>query len=214
MKGFSTNSEIRGTFSFRRWLRLNLLLLVLTGLISLSLPVISLSRKLEDFYFRLRSAKPTSRDVALVLIDDSALARYGRWPWPRKQLAQLVQTVSQFHPKAIGVDIILSEPEDEANDSTLAAVLEQARNVVLPSKISNSLEGGLWIDPLPRFSKAAAAVGNVQTVVDFNRVCRRIPVGAPSSEGPRLAFVAELVKLPNPVAPMPQETGHAQSSTE
>ena len=214
MKGFSPNSEIRGTFSFRRWLRLNLLLLVLTGLISLSFPVISLSRKLEDFYFRLRSAQPTSRDVALVLIDDSALARYGRWPWPRKQLAQLVQTVSQFHPKAIGVDIILSEPEDEANDSTLAAALEQARNVVLPSKISNSLEGGLWIDPLPRFSKAAAAVGHVQAVVDSDGLCRRIPIGEPSAEGPRLAFAAELVKVANPGTAMPEEAGNSHSANE
>ena len=214
MKGFSPNSEIRGTFSFRRWLRLNLLLLVLTGLISLSFPVISLSRKLEDFYFRLRSAQPTSRDVALVLIDDSALARYGRWPWPRKQLAQLVQTVSQFHPKAIGVDIILSEPEDEANDSTLADALEQARNVVLPSKISSSLEGGLWIDPLPRFSKAAAAIGHVQAVVDSDGLCRRIPIAEPSAEGPRLAFVAELVKVANPGTAMPEEAGNSHSSNE
>src|SRR5579859_2775360 len=197
MKGFWPNPEIHETFSLRRWLRLNLLLLVLTGLISLSFPVISLSRKLEDFYFRLRGAQPTSGNVALVLIDDSALAHYGRWPWPRKQLAQLIRAVSQSHPKAIGVDIILPEPEDEANDATLTTTLEEARNVVLPSKISSSPEGGLWTDPLPRFSEAAAALGHVQAVLDSDGLCRRIPIAEPDRKGPRLAFAAALVNVAN-----------------
>src|SRR5260370_10906717 len=215
MKGFSPNSEIRGTFSFRRWLRLNLLLLVLTGLISLSFPVISLSRKLEDFYFRLRSAQPTSMDVALVLIDDSALARYGRWPWPRKQLAQLVETVSQFHPKAIGVDIILSDPDDEANDSILAAALAEAHNVVLPSKISSSIEGSLWTDPLPRFSKAAAALGHVQAVLDSDGLCRRIPSAEPSAAGPRPAFASPLDKGANSKTAKPEpEVWNSHTSSQ
>src|SRR5260370_2595724 len=110
MKRFWPNSEIHGTFSFRRWVRLNLLLLVLTGLISLSFPVISLSRKLGDFYFRLLSAQPTSEKVALVLIDDSALAHYGRGPWPPKPLAHLVLTPIRFHPWATRLDISLSHP--------------------------------------------------------------------------------------------------------
>ncbi len=215
MKRFWPNSEIHGTFSFRRWVRLNLLLLVLTGLISLSFPVISLSRKLGDFYFRLRSAQPTSEKVALVLIDDSALAHYGRWPWPRKQLAQLVRTVSQFHPRAIGVDIILSEPEDEANDSILAAALAEAHNVVLPSKISSSIEGSLWTDPLPRFSKAAAALGHVQAVLDSDGLCRRIPIAEPSAAGPRLAFASQLVKVANSETAKPEpEVGNSHTSSQ
>jgi signal transduction histidine kinase len=212
MKGFWPNSEIRGTFSFRRWVRLNLLLLVVAGLISLSFPVVSLSRRLEDFYFRLRGAQPTSGNVALVLIDDSALAHYGRWPWPRKQLAQLIRAVSQSHPKAIGVDIILSEQEDEASDATLTAVLEQARNVVLPSKISSSPEGGLWTDPLPRFSKAAAALGHVQAVLDSDGLCRRIPIAEPSAEGPRIAFAAALVNVANSGKAKPEEVADSRSS--
>lgn len=208
MKGFWQKSEIRGTFSFRRWARLNVLLLVLTGLISLSFPVISLNHKLGDFYFRLRGNQPTSGNIALVLIDDSALGRYGRWPWPRTQLAQLVRAVNQFHPKAIGIDILLPEPEDEANDKALAAALEEARNVVLPSKISSSPEGGLWTDPLPRFAKAAAAVGHVQAVVDSDGLCRRIPIAEPSAEGPRLAFAAELVNVAGSGTAKLEDAGH------
>jgi CHASE2 domain-containing sensor protein len=82
-------------------------LLVLTGVVSLSFPVMSLNRRLGDSYFRLRGVRPTSRNVAMVLIDDAALYRYGRWPWPRARLAQVVRAVKEFHPKAIGMDILL-----------------------------------------------------------------------------------------------------------
>ncbi len=214
MKGFWSNSEIRGTFSFRRWVRLNLLLLVLTGLISLSFPVVTMSHKLGDFYFRLRGSQPTSRNVALVMIDDSALAHYGRWPWPRRQLAQLIRAVGRFHPKAIGVDILLSEPEDEANDSTLEAAIAEAHNVVLPAKISDSRLGGLWMDPLPRFSRAAAAVGHVQAVVDYDGLCRGIPIAEPSAAGPRLAFAVAIVNVAKAETGKPEEAGNASPSNQ
>ncbi len=204
MRGFRHNSEIRATFSVWRWLRLNLVLLVLTGLISLSFPVISWSRRLGDFYFRLRGTLPTSTQVALVLIDDASLAQYGRWPWPRSRLAQVVRSVNQFHPRAIGIDILLPEPEDEANDAALESAIREAGNVVLPAKISGSNEDGLWTDPLPRFAKGAAAVGHAQAVLDSDGVCRRVPAIEPSTEGPRPAFAVAIANLVEGGAAKPQ----------
>lgn len=192
---FRHNSEIQDEFSPRRWLRLSLVLLALTGLISLSFPVVSLSRRVGDFYFRLRGAQPASRNVALVLIDDGALAQYGRWPWPRTRLAQLVRAVNQFHPRAIGIDILLPEAEDEANDMALETAIKEAGNVVLPSKISGSLEGSLWTDPLPRLAKAAAAIGHAQAVLDSDGICRKIPTVEPSADGPRAAFAVAIANL-------------------
>ena len=212
MKKLWQKPDIKRTFSVRRWLRLNVLLLVLTGLISLSFPVVSLSRKLGDFYFRARGAQPTSGKIALVLIDDSALAHYGRWPWPRNQLAQLIRSVSQFHPKAIGIDILLSEPEDDENDSALEAAIQEAHNLVLPTKISGSPGGSLWNDPLPRFSRAAAAVGHVQAAVDSDGICRKIPMAEPSAEGPRLAFAAAIVNVARGAIAKPEQTANSSSA--
>lgn len=189
------NPETHGAFSIWRWLRLNLVLLLLTALISVSFPVVSFSRRVGDTYFRIRGNQPTSKNVALVLIDDAALAHYGRWPWPRSRLAQLVRAVTQNHPRAIGIDILLAEPEDEANDSALENAIKEAGNVVLPSKISDSLGTGLWTDPLPRFARAAAALGHVQAVLDPDGVCRRIPEVEPSVDGPRLAFAIAIANL-------------------
>jgi len=98
--------------SWRRWLRLNLLLLALVLLLSMTSPVTTLNLKLSDLYFRMRPPQPVSAKVALVLIDDSTLGRFGRWPWPRHELAQLIDAVRKQQPQAIGIDILLPEPED------------------------------------------------------------------------------------------------------
>ena len=124
-----------------RWLLLNVLLLSMVGVLSLSYPVEELSRRAGDFYFRLRENQGTSPDVALVLIDDASLERYGRWPWKRSLLARVVRAASAERPKALGLDILLSEPEDESDDRELAAALEDAGNAVLVGKIGNSPQG-------------------------------------------------------------------------
>src|SRR5258708_24449192 len=108
----------------KSWLLLNALLLSLVALLSLSYPVEELSRRTGDMYFRLRGSQGTSPDVALILIDDASLERYGRWPWKRSLLAQVVRAASAQRPKALGLDILLSEAEDETNDRQLAKALK------------------------------------------------------------------------------------------
>src|SRR6476620_7277445 len=114
MKLFS-NSKNAKPITWGRWIRLNAVLLGLVLLVGLSFPVSTLSQKLNDFFFGVRSPLPTSNHVAMVLIDDATLAQQGRWPWPRTKLAKLIRAVSAEQPKAIGMDILLPEPEDEAN---------------------------------------------------------------------------------------------------
>src|SRR5262249_28881537 len=130
--------------------------------------------------------------------DDAALAHYGRWPWKRSQLAKLIRAVSAQKPRAIGLDILLSEPEDEFNDADLEQALASAPGVVLASKISTSPDSHLWVDPLPRFTGHAAAVGHVQAVMDFDGLCRSIPLEEPSIEGSRPAFALKLAEQADP----------------
>src|SRR5207253_8553235 len=72
-----------------------------------------------DIYFRLRGNQGTSPHVALIVIDDASLERYGRWPWKRSLLAQVVRAASAEHPKALGLDILLSETRSEEHTSEL-----------------------------------------------------------------------------------------------
>jgi signal transduction histidine kinase len=197
MKLFSNSNSAR-PITWGRWIRLNAVLLALVFLVSLSFPVSTLSQKLNDFFFRLRRPLPVSTQVAMVLIDDATLAQQGRWPWPRARLATLVRAVRAQQPKAIGMDILLPEAEDEQNDSALQSAIQSAPNMVLAAKISSSPTGNLWMDPLPRFVQAAKGVGHVQAMIDFDGLCRGIPVQEPSTEGLRPAFALKLASLVQP----------------
>ena len=179
----------------KRWLLLNVLLLAVVGLLSLSYPVEELSRRTGDMYFRLRGSQGTSPHVAMILIDDASLERYGRWPWKRSLLAQVVRAASIEHPNALGLDILLSETEDETNDRELAKALKDAGNTVLVAKISNSPQGRLWVEPLPLFAQNAVAVGHAQAALGPDSICRSVPVRELSLEGPRWAFALEVARV-------------------
>src|SRR5882762_8815535 len=179
----------------KRWLLLNVLLLTVVGLLSLSYPVEELSRRAGDMYFRLRGNQGTSPHVALILIDDASLERYGRWPWKRSLLARVVRAASAEHPKALGLDILLSETEDETNDGELAKALKDSGNAVLVSKISNSPQGRLWVEPLPLFAQNAVAVGHAQAALGPDSICRSVPVRELSLDGPRWAFALEVARV-------------------
>ncbi|GAC1701023.1 MAG: hypothetical protein NVS9B4_03590 [Candidatus Acidiferrum sp.] len=179
----------------KRWLLLNVLLLSVVGLLSLSYPVEELSRRTGDMYFRLRGSEGPSPDVAMILIDDASLERYGRWPWKRSLLARVVRAASAQHPKALGLDILLSETEDETNDRELAKALKEAGNTILVAKISNSPQGRLWVEPLPLFAHSAVAVGHAQAALGPDSICRSIPVRELSIEGPRWAFALEVARV-------------------
>lgn len=197
MKWFNKTRNI-DAMSWRRWLRLNLLLLGVVLLLSMTSPVTTLNLKLSDLYFRMRPAQAASSKVALVLVDDSTLGRFGRWPWPRRQLAQLINAVRNQQPQAIGIDILLPEPEDPRDDADLAAAIASSPNVVLATKISGSRQDKLWSDPVPLFAKAAKGVGHVQAIVDDDGLCRSLPAEEPSLDGPRPAFAVKLAELINP----------------
>ena len=179
----------------KHWLLLNVLLLAVVGLLSLTYPVEELSRRTEDLYFRLRGSQGTSPHVVLILIDDASLERYGRWPWKRSLLAQVVRAASAEHPKVLGLDILLSETEDEANDRELAKALKDAGNTVLVAKISNSPQGRLWVEPLPLFAQNALAIGHAQAALGPDSICRSVPVRELSLEGPRWAFALEVARV-------------------
>ena len=51
-------------------------------------------------------------NVVVVAIDEAALARHGRWPWPRGTIGELVATIAQSEVSAIGIDVTFREPDN------------------------------------------------------------------------------------------------------
>ena len=69
--------------------------------------------ELLTFDWRMRNFNSLKADPRIVHldIDDSAVERFGRWPWKRRQMASLIRTLSGFEPKLIVVDFLFSERE-------------------------------------------------------------------------------------------------------
>ena len=101
-----------------------LLLIQIAALLpSITTPVERIEYSTRDVLMRLRGAQEPSDNIVIVEIDDFSFNWTGyQWPWPRSYFAEIANQVNQGGGKVIGVDIFLSEPdEDPANDLFLLA---------------------------------------------------------------------------------------------
>src|SRR5215470_127242 len=125
----------RAHWAERRWARAlrgrrgrPLGLLVLAGLLLLVVfPEVPGFRQVRlasfDAYQSVVPRVPRSAPVVIVAIDEESLLRLGQWPWPRTSLAALVNRVAAAQPVAIGVDILMPEP-DRLSPHRLADMIE------------------------------------------------------------------------------------------
>ena len=69
--------------------------------------------ELQSLDFRFRSFGDVDRDSRIVHvdIDDNALDRIGRWPWPRRDTADLVRTIHELGASVIAIDLLIDEPQ-------------------------------------------------------------------------------------------------------
>jgi adenylate cyclase len=88
-----------------------------------------LELKILDEHFRLRGARPPAVPVQIVAIDDKSIEKLGRWPWPRATLAKLFDALAASGVKAIGVDVVLSEPEQDPGRRLIAEILERYKGL-------------------------------------------------------------------------------------
>jgi len=62
-----------------------------------------------------RGKMASGGETIIVTIDEKSLSELGRWPWPRTVMAKLVDQLKAYGAKAVGFDIIFSEPDENSN---------------------------------------------------------------------------------------------------
>ena len=102
-----------------------------------------------------------SGDIVLVAIDDASLREVGRWPWPRRTYAQLIDRLHDAGAKRIFFDIIVNTKSTPADDQAFAAALKRAGNVTLPTQSREGPGEGAALDvrPLREFAQHAELAG-------------------------------------------------------
>jgi len=99
----------------------------------------TLQLTLLDAYQKAWPRERKSAPAVIVAIDEASLAKYGQWPWPRNELARLINAIGALKPAAIGVDLLFPEPDRHggpavadgtANDLLFAVALRDNRAVL------------------------------------------------------------------------------------
>lgn len=127
--------------------------LLLAALIALRLsdpaPLDEIKLRSFDFFQAMQPREDTNRPVVIVDIDEASLSAYGQWPWPRTLVAQMLDQIFNRHGKAVGFDVLFSEPDraspneamkyfHDLDDATRARLSQLASNDdILAKAIAN-----------------------------------------------------------------------------
>lgn len=155
-----------------------------------------------DIYQRILPRDLPLDQVAIVTIDDASLTSFGRWPWPRQKVGEVVALIEQSGASAIGLDLLFPEPDQSdqgsASDAAFARVLARSPSVLAMTladggaKLQLDREQGFsfigdgnppvdqgypgGIAPIERFSRAAPGLGVIRSFADDDGRMRAIPL--------------------------------------
>ena len=104
-----------------------LIVALLFGLIGAGEPV-------EDFLRMARNKLhpgEASGDIVLVRVDDKSLREIGDWPWPRRTQAKLYSEIERLGARHTAADIMYVGASTPADDTALAQVLGNSKNVTI-----------------------------------------------------------------------------------
>ena len=145
-----------------------------------------ISRYSRDWLMRARGPLPPPEDIAVVAVDETSIARFGRFPWSRQVIARTIDALAAAHPKVIGLDILFTDQTNQEDDEALARAIGKAGNVVVAAQLAESpVHGGpaRWLLPLPSIQRAAAGVGHVNVQTELDGTARQIAVQAADDSG-------------------------------
>ena len=154
---------------------------------------------LYDASMRLWERAP-SAEIVIVGVDEGSLEKLGRWPWPRALHAQLVERLTKAGARAIGFDMIFSEPGITADDERLARAIAASGRVVLPAYLSGAAHVVL---PIPILA-AHARLAHAHIELDPDGLARSVYLreGERGAEFPHLSAALVLTAYGNDT-PMP-----------
>lgn len=108
-----------------------------------------MDKKWIDFIQRTRGTAEHTDQVVIAAVDTKSIDKYGRWPWPREIIGDVVQTLNEYYKvRTIGFDIVFSEPQD--NHLQLARAYQKQLS---ESNIAETPEGKVLFAKLQELEK-------------------------------------------------------------
>jgi EAL domain-containing protein (putative c-di-GMP-specific phosphodiesterase class I)/CHASE2 domain-containing sensor protein len=159
--------------------------------------VTGLGQPLEDL---LRTGRnlirkhDASGEIVVVAIDDNSLAKFQRWPWPRRYHAAITDELARLGARRIVFDIDFSSTSDPTEDRLLAeAFARHPGKVVLPvqNPINPSTGNRTEMLPLPMFDRHVEK-GTINFNYDYRGVVWSLPYALTTAGRSYPSFGAKL----------------------
>ena len=142
-------NRLYGVFSKEWFLALLLTLLVFLAYGKGWQPFNALELATYDYRAKLRSASVAS-PVVIIEIDNKSIEDIGSWPWPRTELAQLIDTLSEYKTSVIGLDLPFSQPSpDDARKEIAALIAELGKDLREKRRLLSKKKKGRQPDSTP-----------------------------------------------------------------
>lgn len=141
-------------------------------------------------------AVPAPDNIVTVNIDESALDKYGQWPLPRVNYAEIIEDLYHRNAGLVVLNVLMADRDRTGGDRDLGAALKKYP-VILPSVPSDKTKntprtpgsavmGPEWQDQIVQYpgiianvlqlENNAAGVGIVNTLPEVDGVNRRMPL--------------------------------------
>ena len=141
-----------------------------------------------------------SEEIGLVLLDQDSLDWAKNelgwsWPWPRESYAKMVDYFNRAGAASFAFDMIYSEPSlyGPEDDEKFAESSRRFGKVIQTAFYENKDTKNPTM-PIPVLRESAAALGNVSSSLDSDRVARRNPVEPAYNGEYGLSIASYLVK--------------------
>ena len=154
-------------------------LLLWTALAGLIFGLIGFGEMAED---SLRVARnrlhmhKASGDIVLVKIDDESLREVGRWPWPRRDYAQLSDELTNAGARRVFFDIVFNDPSSSTDDQLLADALKRSGHSYLAMRTRSGPNGQSvsGTRPMPMLARYAT-LGNISAPYNYENAMWQLP---------------------------------------
>ncbi len=78
----------------------------------------AIEQKSMDVRFQMRGKRDPGNEIVIVSIDEKSIRKLGRYPWPRRYIAEFVDKITESEARLLALDVIYSEAQ---NDDILKA---------------------------------------------------------------------------------------------
>ena len=72
----------------------------------------AIEQKSLDVRFQIRGKRDPGNEIVIVAIDENSIKKLGRYPWPRRYIAEFVDKMTEAKARLLALDVIYSEEQN------------------------------------------------------------------------------------------------------